>query len=76
MNNAADQPTGGDLDAGLPAVGEYDFRSLVDSRDTVLARALARLAREIDSDVTTVVAGFGNFAPDGPEPDDGSDVAL
>ena len=57
-------------------MGEYDFRSLVQSRDTALERALARLAEEAESDVTRVVAAFGNFAPDGPDPDDGSDVAV
>ena len=67
MTSAADQQTGGEPYAGLPSVGHYEFRALIDSRDTALARALARLARETDSDDITVAA-FGNFAPDDPDP--------
>jgi hypothetical protein len=75
MNSAADQQTGGEPYAGLPSVGHYEFRTLVDLRDTALARALSRLARETDSDDITVAA-FGNFAPDDPQPTNGPGVAV
>jgi hypothetical protein len=75
MTSAADQQTGGEPYAGLPSIGHYEFRALIDSRDTALARALARLARETDSDDITVAA-FGNFAPGGPTPSPGPGMAV
>jgi hypothetical protein len=67
MNSATDQQTGGEPRLGLPSVGDIEFLALLNSRDTALARALVRLARETDSDDITVAA-FGNFAPDDPSP--------
>jgi hypothetical protein len=66
MDSATDQQTGGEPYPGLLSVGQYDFRSLAQRRDTPLIRALARLAGDTDSDDDHTVAAFGNFAPDSP----------
>ena len=59
-----------DQDLGLVDVTGLSLSQVVSSGDTVLARSVRRLLAELDHQQQTPFAGFGNFAPGPPDPDE------